>query len=76
MLLSLKSSVHINGRDKNNLALGEGLTQGLDNTTIKAEAKYPNNFKESGTRFLLSMHYDESNSFLVVNAVKMYQFKA
>ena len=54
--------MHINGRNKNNLALGEGLTQGLDNTTIKAEAKYPNNFKESGTRFLFSLHYDENVS--------------
>ena len=25
---------------------------------------------------MLSLHYDESNSFLFVNAVKMYQFKA
>ena len=55
--------------------LGEGPTQGLDNTSIRAEAKYSINLKELGKRFVLSMPYNESNSFLFVNATKMYQFK-
>ena len=68
--------MHINGRNKNVLALDEGPTQGLGNVTITAKAKYPINFTKSGKRFVLSLHYNESNSFLFVNAVKMYQFKA
>ena len=28
------------------IVLGEGLTQGLDNATLTAEAKYPFNFEE------------------------------
>ena len=40
-----------------------------------AEAKYSINFTESGKRFVLSLHYNVSNSFLFVNKVKMYQFK-
>ena len=59
---------------KNILFLGEGPAQG--NTTITAEAKYPINFTESGKRFVLSLHYNKSSSFLFVNVVKMYQFKA
>ena len=59
------SSVHIDGRNKNILALGEGPTQGLEDTTIKAEGK----------RFILSLHYNGSNSFLFVNTVKIYQFR-
>ena len=55
---------------------GEELTKGLDNATITAEAKYAINFAESGKRFVLSWHYNENNSFLFVNAVKMYQFQA
>ena len=51
-------------------------TQGLDNSAVTAEAKYPINFTESGKRFLLSLHYNESNSFSFVNAEKMYRFKA
>ena len=41
-----------------------------------AKAKYTINFTESGKRFVLSLHYNGSNSFLFVNAIKMYQFKA
>ena len=40
------SSVHIDGRKKNILVLGEGPTQGLGNATITAETKYPINFTE------------------------------
>ena len=69
------SSVHIGGR-KRKLVLGEGTIQGLDNATVTAEAKYPTNFTESGKRFALSLHYNGNNSYLFVNAVKMYQPKA
>ena len=69
-------SVNTDARSKNILVLGEGRTQGLDNAAITAEAKYPIN-QESGSvkRLCLSLHYNESNSFLFVNAAKMYQFK-
>ena len=43
---------------------------------IAAEAKYSVNFTESGKRFALSLHYNVSNSFLFVNATKLYKFKA
>ena len=32
-------SVHIDNKNKDIKSLGEGLTQGLDNTTLTAEAK-------------------------------------
>ena len=44
----------------------------MDGTTFAAEAKYPINCTQSGTRFVLSLNLNgnnESNSFL-------YQFKA
>ena len=71
----MSSSVHI---DKNKiiLILGEGPTQGLDDTKLTAEAKHPINFTQSGKRFVLSLHYNGSNSFLFVNATKIYKFKA
>ena len=40
----MSSSVHANNRAKNILVLGEGFTQGLDNTTIYAEELYSINF--------------------------------
>ena len=72
----LSSPVHIDNKGKDILILGEGPTQGLDDTTLTAEAKYPINFTQSGKRFALSLHYNGSNSFLFVNATNVYQFKA
>ena len=56
------------------LDLDKGVTQGLDDTTITAVAKYSINFKQSGKK-VLSLHYNRINSFLY-NALNMYQFKA
>ena len=72
----MSSSVHVDNKGKDILILGEGPTQGLDDTTLTAEAKYPINFVQSGKRFVLSLHYNGSNSFLFVNATKVYQLKA
>ena len=70
----MSSSVH--NKNKNILILGERPTQGLDDTTLTAEAKYPINFTQAGKRFVLSLHYIGKNSFLFVNAIEIYQFKA
>ena len=40
------------------------------------EAKYPTSFVQSEKRFVLRLNYNENNSFLFVNATKLYQFKA
>ena len=58
------------------LVLREDLARGLDDTTMTAKAKYPINFTQSEKTLALCLHYNGSNSFLFVNAVKMYQFKA
>ena len=42
------SSVHIDNKNKDILVLGEESKQGLDDTTLTAEAKYPINFTRSG----------------------------
>ena len=58
------------------LIISEGPIQGLDDTTLTAEAKFSIDFTQSGKRFVLSLHYNESKSFLFGNATKVYQFKA
>ena len=68
--------MHIDNKGKDILILGEGPTQGLDDITLSAEAKYPINFTQSRERFVLSLHYNGSNSFSFVHATKLYQFKA
>ena len=71
----MSSSVHVDNDNVDILILGKGPTQGLDDTTLTAEAKFPINFKQPNKRFVLSLHYNGSNSFLFVNTTKMYQFK-
>ena len=43
--------------------------------TLTVEAKYPINFTQTNKRFVLSLHYNGINSFIFVNATKIYQFK-
>ena len=71
----MSSSVHIDNEGKDILILGEGLTQGLDDTTLTVEAKYPINFIQSGKRFVLTLHYNGSNSFLFVMLQKYVNSK-
>ena len=71
----MSSYVHIDNRSKHILTLGEGPTQGLDDTTLTAETKHLIDFTQSGKRFVLNLHYNGSNSFFFVNATKIYQFK-
>ena len=72
----MRSSVHVDNKGKYILILVEGPTQGLDDTTLTAEAKHPIGFTQSGKRFVLSLHYNGSRSSLFVNTTKIYQFKA
>ena len=71
----MSSSVHVDNKGKDILILGEGPTHGLYDITVTAEAIYAINFTQLNKRFVLSLHYNGSNSFLFVNATKVYQFK-
>ena len=68
--------MHIDNKNQDILILGERATQILDDTTLTPEEKHPINFTQSGKRFVLSLQYNGSNSFLFVNDTKIYQFKA
>ena len=72
----INSSVHIDDKEKDILILGKRSRQGLDDTTLTAETKYPINFTQSNRKFVSSLHYNGSNSFLFVNAKNIYQSKA
>ena len=50
----MRSSVHIDNKNKDILTVGEVATQRLDETTLTAEAIYPINFKQTSKRFELS----------------------
>ena len=79
----MRSSVHVDNKTKDILALDKRPRQGLDDITLQgykdsawtAEAKYIINFTHSVKRFVFSLHYKRSNSFLFANATNVYQFK-
>ena len=62
----MNSCVHIDNKQKDTLILGIGQTQGLDNTTLTAQAQYSINFSRSNRKFCLSLHYNGTNSFLFI----------
>ena len=70
----LSSSVHANNRTKNILILGEGFTQGLEDTTLYAEKMYSINFSAT-KKFCLSLHYNGDNSYLFANGTEIIKFK-
>ena len=72
----LSSSMHFDNKEKNIFIFGEGPTQKLDDTTLTSKALYDITFTHPNKRFALSLHYNGNNSFLSVNATKIYQFKA
>ena len=72
----MNSSVHIDNMGKNILIPGKYSTERLDDTTLTAEAQYWTNFTKSNRKFCLRLHYNGRNSFLFVDATKIYHLKA
>ena len=58
--------VHVDNKRKDILIIGEGPTQGLDDTALTTEKKYPVTFTQSGKRFVLRLHYNGINSLLLL----------
>ena len=58
----------IDNKNKDILIFGGGPTERFDDTTLTAEAKYPIHFTLPRKSFVLILHYNGSNSFLLVNA--------
>ena len=54
----MSSSSHIHNKGKDILILGEGPTQGLDDTTLTAEAKYSINFSRSQRIYVYEFSVD------------------
>ena len=60
-------SVHATNRANHIYLMDDGLTQGINDTTIYAEKKYFKNFTEPNVKFVLSLHYNSNDSYLFVN---------
>ena len=53
--VDMSSSVNVDNKNKDIVILGEWPTQGLDDTTLTAEAKYPINFTQPIKRFVYTI---------------------
>ena len=62
--------MRIDNKNKAILIFAEGLTEVLRDTTLTAEAKYPINFTQPRKWFVISLHFNGSNSFFFVHATK------
>ena len=69
-------SIHATNRANHIYLMGDGLTQGINDTTIYVEKKYFRNFTEPNVKFVLSLHYNGNDSYLFVNGRQELKFKA
>ena len=73
--IDMNSSLHIDNKRKDILILGKGTTQGLGEHSLTAEKMYSINFSKGYTKFCLSLHHNEANSYLFVNGTEIIKFK-
>ena len=57
----MSSSIHATNRANHIYCFGEGLTQGINGTTICTEKNYWRNFTEHGEKFVLGLHYNDDD---------------
>ena len=70
------SSIHATNRANNIYVMGKDFIQGINDTTIYAGKLCHNNFTEFGVKFVLSLHYNDNNSYLFANGRQELKFKA
>ena len=68
--------IHATNRANHIYVMGDGLTQGIHDTTLYAEKKYFRNFTEPNVKFVVSLHYNGNDSYLFVNGRQELKFKA
>ena len=55
--------------------MGDGIVQGISDTTLYAEKIYSQNFTQPSKKFILRYHYNGDNSYLFVNDKQELKFK-
>ena len=69
------SVIHANNTANNIFVMGDAFVQGINDTTLYAEKIYSQNFTQPSTKFVLSLHYNGDNSYLLVNGKQELKFK-
>ena len=73
--VDMSSSIHATNRANHIYVMGEGLVQGIHDTTLYAEKNYWRNFTDPGKQFAISLYYNGDGSYLFVNGRQELKFK-
>ena len=73
--VDMRSSSHIDNKEKGTLIFGKGCTEGLEHT-LTEEKLYSINFTKGNTKLCLNVHYNGGNIYLFVNGTEIIKFKA
>ena len=56
--------------------MGDGFVQGINDMTLYAKKIYSQNFTQPNKKFVLSLHYNDNDSYLFINGKQELKFKA
>ena len=73
--VDMSFSVHATNRANHIYLMGEGLMQGINDTTIYVEKNYYRNFTDPRKIFLVGLHYNGDDSYLLVNGRQELKFR-
>ena len=74
--VDMSFSAHATNRANHIYLMGDGLTQGTNDTTLYVEKNYWRNFTDLGKKFIISLHYNGNESYFFVNGRQELKFKA
>ena len=67
---------HSNNKANNIYVMGDGIVQGINDTILYAAKIYSQHFTQPSKKFVLSLHYNGDDSYLIVNGKQELKFKA
>ena len=73
--VDMRFSKHANNKANNIYVMGKDYIQKINDTKVYAEKMYYRNFTDPGKKFVLSLHYNDNNSYLYVNGNQELKFK-
>ena len=74
--VDMSFSAHTTNRANHIYLTGDGLTQGINDTTLYVEKNYWRNFTDPGKKFIISLHYNGDENYFFVNGRQELKFKA
>ena len=70
------SLVHANNKANNIYVMGDLFVQRINDTKLYTEKVYSQNFTQASKKFVLSLHYNDDDSYLFVNGKQELKFKS